>query len=201
MTSLRFLFFAAAIAAAPGCSDNVESDPGGNGGATGSQGAGGSPGAGGGDPGAGGTGGDPCDCNEGAYAPVCGVDGMTYDATCGTECVPVEVACPGECPCMDADCETLEQQYAEQLALAKACNPAVSVEQCTQTVGSDLACQCPTYVNAANTEALSALAALVTQWNAAGCGDGLPPCSCANPVGGFCQPDATRTSGNCVDGP
>ena len=200
MTSLRFLFSAAAIAAALGCSDNVESDPGGSGGATGSQGAGGSPGAGG-DTGVGGTGGDPCDCDLGAYVPVCGVDGMTYDATCGTECVPVDVACQGECPCADPDCDALQQQYAEQLALAKACNPAVSVEQCTQTVGSDLACQCPTYVNGANAEALSALAALVTQWNAAGCGDGLPPCSCANPVGGFCQPDATRTSGSCVDGP
>lgn len=45
-----------------------------------------------------GTGGN-CDCKNGAYSPVCGVDGMTYDATCGASCVPVDVACSGECPC------------------------------------------------------------------------------------------------------
>lgn len=40
-----------------------------------------------------------CDCPNGAYVPVCGVDGMTYDATCGAECVPVEIECMSECPC------------------------------------------------------------------------------------------------------
>jgi hypothetical protein len=50
------------------------------------------------------TDGDACNCLEGAYVPVCGVDEMTYDATCGNECVPVEIACMGECPCPTLAC-------------------------------------------------------------------------------------------------
>lgn len=51
------------------------------------------------DDGSGSEGPNDCDCQLGAYVPVCGVDGMTYDATCGNECVAVEVECMGECPC------------------------------------------------------------------------------------------------------
>lgn len=40
-----------------------------------------------------------CDCQRGAYIPVCGADGTTYDATCGRVCVPAAIACNGECPC------------------------------------------------------------------------------------------------------
>lgn len=48
---------------------------------------------------------DPCDCQVGAYYPVCGVDGMTYDASCGIECVEVEILCEGfECPCPELAC-------------------------------------------------------------------------------------------------
>jgi hypothetical protein len=48
--------------------------------------------------------GDPCNCMAGGYAPMCGVDGMTYDAICGIECVPVEIECEGECPCSSLEC-------------------------------------------------------------------------------------------------
>lgn len=48
--------------------------------------------------------GDPCDCPNGAYVPVCGIDGQTYDATCGTACVGVVIACAGECPCAGTPC-------------------------------------------------------------------------------------------------
>src|SRR5262245_19155957 len=150
------------VVAAAGCSDSVESDPDGSGG-----------------------GGDPCSCGQGAYTPVCGVDGKTYDATCGTECVPVDIECQGECPC--SDCMTLVGQYAAQLALARACDPALDVEQCTQSVAGDLACQCPTFVNPANQDALAELAALVAEWDAARCGQA--PCNCAEPSGALCQPD------------
>lgn len=44
-----------------------------------------------------------CNCANGAYVPVCGVDGMTYDATCGTSCVAVDIACDGACPCAQTD--------------------------------------------------------------------------------------------------
>lgn len=52
-----------------------------------------------GDDGGGSEGPNDCNCQLGAYVPVCGVDEMTYDATCGAECVPVEIECMGECPC------------------------------------------------------------------------------------------------------
>lgn len=46
-----------------------------------------------------------CECSNGAYVPVCGVDGMTYDATCGLECVEAEILCMGfECPCPEIAC-------------------------------------------------------------------------------------------------
>jgi hypothetical protein len=40
-----------------------------------------------------------CNCLNGAYNPVCGVNGTTYDAHCGDVCVPVAIACQGACPC------------------------------------------------------------------------------------------------------
>jgi hypothetical protein len=40
-----------------------------------------------------------CNCVNGAYVPVCGVDEVTYDAACGLECVAVEIECMHECPC------------------------------------------------------------------------------------------------------
>lgn len=69
----------------PDATDDGETAPGSDDGATGT------------------TGVDDCDCPVGAYLPACGVDGMTYDATCGNHCVPVEIECMSECPCTDAE--------------------------------------------------------------------------------------------------
>jgi hypothetical protein len=64
---------------------------------------------------------DPCDCMAGGYAPVCGVDGVTYDSICGMECVPVKVECAGECPCAALPCG------------AQTC--AADQPVCTETIG------------------------------------------------------------------
>ncbi len=53
------------------------------------------------------TNGEPCVCPE-VYAPVCGVDGVTYDNDCFAECEGVEIAHVGECEqgCYrDEDCD------------------------------------------------------------------------------------------------
>ena len=164
------------VVVALGCGDDVERSSGPNG--------------------AGGTGGGAnCNCRQGAYVPVCGVDGTTYDATCGTACVPVDIACQGECPC--TDCDALEMQYAAALADAKVCDPALSVAQCTASAGYDLPCGCPTFVNPDNDAAVAELDALKAEWMTSGCP--MVDCDCGTPMGAICQPGGA--SGTCVDQP
>jgi hypothetical protein len=72
------------------------------------------------------TGGPDCDCMLGAYAPVCGVDGMTYDSICGMECVPVDIACEGECPCTGFMCGEMACERGEQVCRTTTGGPAGS---------------------------------------------------------------------------
>ncbi len=187
-----FWVVGAACLVAVGCSNDVESS-GDGGGGSGASGTGTSTGT----TSSSGTGGGvDCGCVQGAYYPVCGVDGQTYDATCGIECVPVAVACQGECPC---GCDDLEASYAEQLALAKECSPELDVEQCTTLVDDQLGCPCETMANPSNGEAMAQLPVLQAEWNALGCGDLIdcPEIACEIPAAGSCE--GTVGSGSCTD--
>jgi hypothetical protein len=153
----------------------------------------GEPGSGGGGSGGSGSGGDPCACSVDESSPVCGVDGNTYEAACGERCVPVEIACEGACPC--ASCDIFEQRYAEALAEAKACNPALAVEQCTSQAGSNLVCMCPTAINPENGRALATMAELADAWKQSGCGLSGIECTCVPFASAICDPD----TGLCAD--
>jgi len=100
---------------------------------------------------------------------------------------------------MNASCKALESDYLDTLAAAKACNPVIAVEQCTLKMAGDLPCQCPTFVNPSNTDAIADLEALKQQYSAMGCDVGLPPCSCADPTSAGCMPNGSGADGICTD--
>ncbi len=157
-------------------------------------------GASGGAGGAGGAGGGQGQCScEAAPWLVCGVDGETYDAACGESCVPVDIACQHACPC--SACDDLQAQYADALARAKACNPALDVETCTAVVDDQLACPCETSINPGNAEAAAELADLAAQWQALGCFQDIacPAIACPGVVGGRCGTSGPGNDGSCED--
>jgi hypothetical protein len=61
------------------------------------------------------------------------------------------------------DCAALQDQYAEALKRAKACDPAAQTAQCKGTVANSLPCGCPTPVNESNGQALIDISSLGTQ--------------------------------------
>ncbi len=98
-------------------------------------------------------------------------------------------------------CADLEKAYATSLAAAKACNPILSVLQCTKSIGDELACPCPTYVNPSNTTAMAELAKLQSDWTAHGCDQQVvcPLVLCAQPGGAACTPQSGGSVGVCKD--
>jgi hypothetical protein len=98
-------------------------------------------------------------------------------------------------------CAQLASEYAAALEAAKACNPVLSVLQCTKPVGDELPCPCPTFVNPANTKAAAELDDLQAAWNQQNCGNAVicPAVLCPAPTGGVCQPQSGALSGKCVN--
>jgi len=83
--------------------------------------------------------------------------GQTFDDECNTCTCGADgtVLCTlGECP---VQCSDVQTQYAEALKRAKACDPKLSINQCTSTVSGAIGCGCPTPVNSANAKALDDL--------------------------------------------
>lgn len=95
-----------------------------------------------------------------------------------------------------AECDNLIQAYAAQLNAARVCAPEIDQPQCTETVDDELQCPCPTFINPANTSAVSALVFFRESWDAEGCGEQIacPAVECPMVQGGGCLQD-----GRCSD--
>jgi hypothetical protein len=99
-----------------------------------------------------------------------------------------------------APCAALEKAYDETLVKAKSCNPAIDFNECTATVGDQIACPCfGTYVNAGSPE-LATLQQIQNAWDQQKCGAGIdcPLVDCAQPLAGGCVADSVG-SGMCED--
>lgn len=110
----------------------------------------------------------------------------------------------GRCdPINKVECDKLAKDYLTALAQAKQCNPLSMspIAQCGKQVDSALACGCPTFVNGANTSAVSQLAALKKKWDSLQCGVGVacPAMPCWLPQGATCTGAPGSTAGSCVD--
>lgn len=176
---------AAAFVALAGCGGQSESD--GAGGTSGSGAAAGSGGSTtGGTSGTSGTSGNGGSATGGAGGT--GGSGVGGGSTGGS---------PGS---GGAPCASLEKAYDETLSKAKSCNPAIDFNECTATVGDQLACPCfGTYVNAGSPD-LATLKEIQNAWNQQQCGDGIgcPLVDCAQPLAGGCVADSVG-SGSCKD--
>jgi hypothetical protein len=97
-------------------------------------------------------------------------------------------------------CPQLASEYAAALEAAKACNPVLSVLQCTKQVNDELPCPCPTFINPANAKAAADLDDLQAAWNAQNCGAGVicPAVLCVAPTTGVCQANGSL-AGKCAN--
>jgi len=160
------------------CGGKSESD-----GAGGSSGSGAAAGSGGVT--TGGTGGSGASASGGGGSGGTGVGGGSTGGSPGSGGAP---------------CASLEKAYDESLAKAKSCNHAIDFNQCTATVGDQLACPCfGTFVNATSPD-LATLEEIQKAWEAQQCGATIdcPLVDCAQPMAGGCTADATGV-GTCQD--
>ncbi|MFZ5897007.1 MAG: hypothetical protein ACOY0T_38470 [Myxococcota bacterium] len=91
-------------------------------------------------------------------------------------------------------CVDLQTRATKAVELAKACNPALSVEQCTLSVTNGFACGCPTFVNPKNTMALEELKRVQAEYMQSMCVSNVICGPCAPPGHGYCSPN-----GRCED--
>ena len=95
-----------------------------------------------------------------------------------------------------SSCADLEQAHAAALLEARRCDPSVDEPTCTELVFQDLPCPCQeVFVDVFRTDALSTLAELRQQYQAAGCGpEACPTIACIAPITGSCEPSGTDIS-------
>ena len=91
-------------------------------------------------------------------------------------------------------CIAITDAYAQAMAEARRCNPALSIEQCTASIVEGLACGCDTFVNPANSAALERAKQQQTLYAQQRCGIGIACGACLPPVRAFCSGE-----GLCVD--
>ena len=99
----------------------------------------------------------------------------------------------------DKLCTKLNADYIKALPAAKHCKYGTTPDPCTSKIKGDLKCQCPTFINPANTAAVAELTKIEKEWNANGCKPSLT-CLCANPLKGTCYAGpGGPANGQCSD--
>lgn len=86
-------------------------------------------------------------------------------------------------------CQTLVDAVPKLVEEAKACNPAISSEQCTAMVPRDLRCACPTYVNQRNKDLIAKINEAARAYTELTCDLGIRCGLCQPPVGAYCSPE------------
>ena len=92
------------------------------------------------------------------------------------------------------ECRGLLIQIGQGIEAAKACNPLLSTEQCTQLIPGGVPCSCPTFANPTNKDAIDEVNRDAQAYAKLGCALGIACGACLQPVRGYCSPE-----GRCED--
>jgi len=124
--------------------------------------------------------------------PVCGCDSKTYGNPCAARWAGSNIAYRGKC----LTCVELSSEYAKTIRPAMNCSASSSKPQCTYKVKTNLICPCYTYVDMANTAALTAMQQALAKWTAQRCKEMNCGMSCGpEPKGAYCA--GAPTGGMC----
>lgn len=139
----------------------------------------------------------PPPCEKGTVVPVRDANGCVIELRC--ELAATET------------CDALGTRYQEALAQAKRCSSAngtkggAPLQACSLTVANSLGCPaCPTFVNPAQSAAITELTLLQDQWAKGRCGldRACPAVECMQPAGASCQSaSGDPNAATCVDAP
>lgn len=144
----------------------------------------------------GGTGGSSTGGASGSGTGGTATGGTAGAATGGT----AGAATGGSAGAGPVSCAELESAYAKALGEAKVCaNGPDPVPPCSLEVPNELACPCETFVNPANSGAVSTLEALKEQWGKQQCGKNVacPEIACPVPASAICSSSGGK--GHCAD--
>ncbi|HWA75402.1 MAG TPA: hypothetical protein VG937_23855 [Polyangiaceae bacterium] len=84
-------------------------------------------------------------------------------------------------------CPDIESTYNRHFEAAKRCDPALSVEQCTQKVEAGLPCSCTTFVNPQNAVAVAGFQVAAAEYASKQCQPDVACEPCLEPTGARCS--------------
>jgi hypothetical protein len=133
-------------------------------------------------------------CDLGSCVDGCLFQGRHYEPgesfSAGDGCNSCSCGADGNVDCTLIDCPTCDDfraSYGGYLESAKECDPRLSREQCTGTLGEGLTCGCEVFVNPDNVDVLSAARETQAAYAAAKCGLGVVCGACAQSIRGYCS--------------
>ena len=124
--------------------------------------------------------------------PVCGCDGKTHGNACAARWAGSNIAYKGKCQ----TCVELSTSYTKAVQQANKCCATCSKPQCTYLVKTNLICPCYTYIEVANTAALTSMQQALARWTTQQCTEKDCGLSCGpKPKGAHCG--GTPAMGTC----